>query len=326
MMTRTASVSKALSALHKDVGATAALYSAESYPLVRPATAAVYTAFDGDDFYFTSAMAAHTSSHDRIAINPEACLGYKSAVDSLILKKNVLFFDVSLLEKADELWVYTRQSPMSPDWTRLAEGVIIEIIWYIRRCHDRRVMPRLSFVDMNAVSIGFDPDPVPVDISLNRLLKDVKFDAPEAWSVVSEYRDGGAKPVAVPIYALQDAKNSFWVREWLINEGYAPIVPTLAFDSSAPTRLRTLAEGWIWALLNADVVVEFSQMNGNHSHLLGYLRVLCTSHGIETKQVDWTRVRAPKAIQGADWPITSSERALLADTAASQPTEREALA
>lgn len=187
-------------------------------------------------------------------------------------------------------------------------------------------MPRLSFVDMNAVSIGLDPDPVPVDISLNRLLKDVKFDVPEAWSVVSEYRDGGAKPVAVPIYALQDAKNSFWVREWLINEGYAPIVPTLAFDSSAPTRLRTLAEGWIWALLNADAVVEFSQMNGDRSHLLDYLQTFCAAHAIETKQVDWTRVRAPKAIQGADWPITPSERALLADTAASQPTEREALA
>ena len=42
MINRTASVSKALSALHKDVGATAALDSAESYPLVRPATAAVY--------------------------------------------------------------------------------------------------------------------------------------------------------------------------------------------------------------------------------------------------------------------------------------------
>ena len=174
-MPRAASVSKTLSALLKDVGAATALESAESLPLVRPATTAVYTAFDGDDFYFTSAMAAHASSRDRIAINPEACLGYKSAVDSLILKKNVLLFDVSLLEKADELWVYTRQSPMSPDWTRLAEGVIIEIIWYIRRCHDRRVMPRLSFVDMNAVSIGLDPDPVPVDISLNRLLKDVKF-------------------------------------------------------------------------------------------------------------------------------------------------------
>lgn len=325
-MPRAASVSKTLSALLKDVGAATALESAESLPLVRPATTAVYTAFDGDDFYFTSAMAAHASSRDRIAINPEACLGYKSAVDSLILKKNVLLFDVSLLEKADELWVYTRQSPMSPDWTRLAEGVIIEIIWYIRRCHDRRVMPRLSFVDMNAVSIGLDPDPVPVDISLNRLLKDVKFDAPEAWSVVSEYRDGEAKPVAVPIYALQDAKNSFWVREWLINEGYAPIVPTLAFESSAPSRLRTLAEGWVWALLNADAVIEFSQMNGDRSYLLDYLQTFCAAHGIETKHVDWTRVRAPKALQGADWPITSSERALLTDTAAGQTSEREALA
>ena len=325
-MTRTASVSKALSALLKDVGATTALDSAESLPLIRPATTAVYTAFDGDDFYFTPAMAEHVSSRGKIAISPEACLGYKSAVDTLILKKNVLHYDVSLLEKADELWVYTNESPTSPDWARLAEGIVIEIVWYVRRCQDRRVAPRLSFVDMTSFSVGLNPDPVPVEMSLGRLLEDLRFAAPEAWSVVSEYRDGGAKPVAVPIYALQDAKNSFWVREWLINEGYAPVVPTLAFESSAPSQLTTLAEGWVWALLNADVVIEFSQMNGDHSYLLDYLQAFCTAHDIETKHVDWTRVRAPKALQGADWPITSSERAVLTDTAAGQPTEREALA
>lgn len=300
-------IAKVITAIEEDIRHPQAMEGVVR-KMPRPTGTSVYTAFDGDHFCLTSAMAQHATHRGHIAINPEACLGYKEAVDSLQIKKNVLYYDVSLLSKADEVWVYTPWGSGRPAWHDLPEGVAIEIAWYALLCRKARQAPRISFVDVHKLALGLDPDPKPICISATALEDELRVTVPEAYAVAGGFEQIGSAPVAVPIFALQDAKNGPWVRQWVITEGCAPIVPTIAFEPTGSGALQRLAEGWVWALRHADRVVQFAQMNGRSSTLLATLEGLCHSYGIETELVSWSRVQAPKAIQGLEWPITLLER------------------
>lgn len=278
------------------------------HKMPRPAGAAVYTAFDGDHFCLTSVMAQHAARRGHIAISPEACLGYKTAVDVLKIKRNVLYHDVSLLAKADEVWVYTTEDPDSFDWRDLAEGVAIELAWYVFRCKREQSVPRIFFVDACGMALGNDPDPRPISVDSDTFEYQIRAVIPEACNVADRFYRSGSAPVAVPIFALQDAKNGPWVRQWLISEECAPIVPTIAFEPISRDGIQRLAEGWVWSLRHADRIVMFRQMNGDRSVLLTYLESFCRSLDREVETVAWSRVQAPKALQGSEWPITTREK------------------
>ncbi|NHA00606.1 hypothetical protein G5V59_12860 [Nocardioides sp. W3-2-3] len=272
--------------------------------------AAIYTAFDGDLFYFTDAMARHVFSTGNIPINPESCLGYKDAVVHLATKENVLRYDVALLGKADEVWVYTDQDPCSPAWSSMAEGVLVEVVWHAIRSAIAGRRNLVSFVDIGRVVAGDHAAPVRVDVSIQDLRSALQDDLPEVLALCEKLAAEEPKKVGVALHALPDAKYDGWLRDWILRLRMAPIVPTLAFDSGDSLQAHWLAQGWIWALENADVIVELDQLNGAPTKFHDFLRSHARSCVGTIIQSGWDEVGAPKAVQGDSWAITDRERGL----------------
>lgn len=299
-------IQRSLSAALDDAGVKSANSIA---PLFGKSLGSVYTAFDGDDFYFTPLMSRHVAQLGKVPINPESCLGYKPAVDILRTKERVLLYDISLLQKADELWVYTTCDVDSLRWSALAEGLIFELLWYCLSCQQQNSAIRVSVVDISQLLLGTAPDPTPVTIDVSKLLEEVGRSMPDLVARVELLRQAGPVPVVVPIYSLHDAKNASWLRDWIIRNEFAPIVPTLAFDPGSGDGLVQLITGWVWALTHADKVICLRELSGPDSKLAESLRGFVRSTGMHVQEVDWVDVGAPKAVYGEKWPMTSLERA-----------------
>src|SRR4051794_35264621 len=92
----------------------------------------VYTAFDGDHFAMVPVMRRHVLMHHRTPLNPESVVGYKDSVDAYHSKLGVLRADIAVVAKCDAIWIYSERVRVSSDLHRLAEGVLLELLWYLR--------------------------------------------------------------------------------------------------------------------------------------------------------------------------------------------------
>ena len=110
------------------------------YPLV-------YTAFDGDHFALTPLMRRHCLRHGAIPADPESILGYRDTVENRITKRGVLRDDLAVLRSCDELWIFTDLDPTPQGLSDLAEGVRVELSFFLR-LHPQRAVKVVSVSDL----------------------------------------------------------------------------------------------------------------------------------------------------------------------------------
>jgi hypothetical protein len=185
----------------------------------------VYTAFDGDHLGLTDVMRQRVIDEGSVPVEPEAILGYKDLVDVHGRKDAVLDDDLSLLKSCDELWLFTDLTPDPESLSRLAEGALIELLFFLR------VRPAgiVRFVCARGL---LEPG--------RATLQTFNYDFHACFSALLVDQRGGVLPFLALAYETQlrpvhlfiidplDTKYSRWLRSWAYAERLVPLVPQLA--------------------------------------------------------------------------------------------------
>lgn len=184
----------------------------------------VYTAFDGDHFQLCSHMRRYVIAHGYVPANPESILGYKDVVTAYGDKREVLRDDLSILAGCDELWVFTEQPPTPSGVAALAEGLAVEILFFL----SRNSRPKIRFVSPLALLVGSGlTDPVPLLATFDDVLAAMPDgDAASLLGLLKHLAP--LRPLLYYIHDPLDFKYAAWLRADAYNRQAAPLVPGLA--------------------------------------------------------------------------------------------------
>jgi hypothetical protein len=274
----------------------------------------VYTAFDGDHFQLCGHMRSYVLQRGCVPANPESILGYKDTVTARLTKPGVLRDDLSVLRSCQQLWVFTDE-PATPDSLQdLAEGVVVEILYFLKR----QERPEIYFISPLGILGGEDSPLVKYQFSY----EDSKFALhPEQCDGILELANSGTKvdkelpPIAYHITDPLDFKYAHWLRPRAYDLGYAPLVPGLAVHlrdlGGHPETLTDILISWARLCSIATVAWQLPSMESGRSPsaVTGVLeRVWLRMHGASTMhRRSWTEYPIPKARVGPRWPLTRKE-------------------
>lgn len=276
----------------------------------------VYTAFDGDHFQLCSHMRRHVISRGFIPANPESILGYKDVVTAHWEKREVLRDDLSILAGCDELWVFTEQPPTPLGVAELAEGVAIEILFFL----SRMPRPKVRFVSPLALLDSGLSEPVNLQATFEDVLSAIPGQAASLLGFLEQVAP--LRPLSYYIHDPLDFKYADWFRADAYSRRVVPLVPGLALSlmevesavchwpEADPLCLALVAwaklswlarQAWRLPSLEPDrtpsfvaAVLEsvFERRNGTGS--------------VETRM--WEQFPIPKVHSRASWALTEKER------------------
>lgn len=113
-------------------------------------TPLVYTAFDGDHQLWTPMMRRMVFEGGGVPVNPDSVLDYREVLLARPRKRDVLLADLSLLRKCDELWIFTDVDPTLKSLGDVAEGVLVELLFFLKRHRESPVY----FVAVTSLAAG----------------------------------------------------------------------------------------------------------------------------------------------------------------------------
>jgi hypothetical protein len=277
----------------------------------------IYTAFDGDHFQLSGHMRTHALLQGCVPANPESILGYKDTVTARLEKAGVLRDDLSVLRRCDQLWVFTEEQPVPDALQNLAEGVVVELLYFLKR----RPTSPVYFVSPLSRVCGEQPPLIQYNYSYSDSKQALH---PEQREGVLDLANSGAKvdkelsPIAYHIYDSLDFKYAHWLRPRAYEDGCVPLVPGLAIHlRDLGGKSDTLAQILIsWAKLCeiATYAWIIPSMDASRvpSAIVALLeRVWLRTHGAETiRRRQWIEYPIPKARLGTKWPLTKKEGGL----------------
>jgi hypothetical protein len=290
----------------------------------------VYTAFDGDHLALIPHMRAFVLAKGCVPANPESILGYKQVVDARKTKELVLVDDLAILKQCDELWVFTSVEPTLGAVSQLAEGVLVELLFFLKRSPGRG---RIKFVPIELL-LGSETAIAPraYRASFAETVRALGQDQRSVVDLVDRVRRGtGQLPEIVYVaHDPLDVKYSQWVRAHLFDEGRIPLVPYLAVElrdgslmnaithrSSNPdlASLGSIVECWIRLMrLAKDFwVLDRVDLGQRRSYVVQLMEHAWSATGAKARPVvkaDWDDFDVPKVEHGQNWPLTERESLL----------------
>lgn len=285
----------------------------------------VYTAFDGDQQIFTPFMKEFVARQGGVPVNPDSILGYKDTVEARLTKRGVLIDDLSVLRSCDELVVFTQYEPGLADVPRLAEGVLIEIIFFRYRFPEREV----RFVDPLELARGGQPKGQILNASFDELRDCLSSSqSKEILSLANSGRriDKSLRSGEFFIFDSQEFKYSTFVRAYGYSSNKVPVVPYLGvelgvFQIAARSNEIALADtviAWCCLMRLATSATRLGPIEPDRqaSPLSELLRLVWLEQfGPETMEdtKDWTDYKVLKASQRSRWAITRKERDFYAE-------------
>lgn len=273
------------------------------------ATKPVYTAFDGDHFAAVPLMRRHALSRGVLPLNPESVVGYKDSVDVFHTKFGVLKADVAVVAKCESFWIYAdRDVCARRALSDLAEGVLLELLWYLRVCHQRRVRPDVCLVDAENLFRGVDPTPEQVALTYEDVASCLGPGQTELLDRVADLDRWGLPELALCVHDPLDSKYADWMRAYGHTQGVVALVPSLVIElSDGP--LGHVLEAWLALVRLADTVWVFHGIETRPAS--GWVRLCLDAaeeFGLPRTPTSWTDVGAPKAIHGEAWALSARER------------------
>lgn len=283
----------------------------------------VYTAFDGDHLGLTPQMRAYVLGRGAVPVNPESVLGYKQLVDARRDKSRLMLDDLALLNRCNELWVFTDVKPSPREVARsLAEGVIIELLYFLsHRSTDRAA--DVYFVPIRTLLSGRGGRRRKYKYSYAQTARALKSDQTGVTDFVNAVNDGTHPIPKIVLIGSDplDTKYAHWLRSNVYGSGMTPLVPQIAVELndgellSTPVGEERVLLSW---LRFADVADEFKLMppidySRRESYFVGLLAHWWQSHDAHrnsdrpVEKSDWRDLAIPKLISAPDWSITDRE-------------------
>lgn len=277
----------------------------------------VYTAFDGDHQMWVPLMRRAVLDEGHIPVNPDSILDYRETLVARRNKEAVLKDDLSLLRKCEELWVFTEVAPDASEVGELAEGVLVELCFFLKR----RARAPVYFVSLaelarsgRVVKTAFSASYQDVK---KRLPADVGTDVLGVAN--TEYKTDRQLPL--PSYVFMDPldfKYARFVLPWIYAEEHpsqVPLVPYLAIDvSDRDSSLEGLGEivlAWAGLVVLAGCAVELpgTEPRRSSSQIQELLRRHCLrDHVLPISDASWQPLGIPKLELGDQWALTERER------------------
>lgn len=310
---------------------------AEKVSSLARAKTIVYTAFDGDHLELCGHMRRYVLDHGHIPANPESILGYKDTVTARHIKRGVLLDDLGVLKGCNQLWVFTEEQPRPESLQDLAEGVVVEILYFLKNRqgaqlqkkpqHNRARIARANkssgiyFISPSELLQGNKPQLQEYTGDYNQSKANLLSDQRDG---VLRLINGGSnideKVSALVYYVLDplDFKYATWVREhtYLRSPGLAPLVPGLALelmdynDHCAP--LGQALVGWAALARLARYAERVEPMDKQRTPSVVaailekvWLRLKRRTLPIESSR--WADFQVPKALLEQRWPLTEHE-------------------
>jgi hypothetical protein len=275
----------------------------------------VYTAYDGDHFQLCSHMRRYVISHDSVPANPESVLGYKDTVSARLNKRGVLVDDLAVLSRCDELWVFTDQEAEPSSVRELAEGVVVELLFFLKR----HPYATINFVSSQALLRGAGLELLRYQHSYAETVGALAADQEDGVLDLANSGDKVDQELPSIVYYIIDPldfKYSDWLRPRVYEESaLAPLVPGLAaelrdFESYDHPLTRALI-AWARLLRMANVAWVLPPMDG-HRKPSAVTRILecawARTHGGQTLiKKRWADYPIPKARARNRWPLTARE-------------------
>jgi hypothetical protein len=276
----------------------------------------VYTAFDGDHQMFCSLMREAVIANGMVPANPDSVLGYKDTLGFRQSKQGVLLDDLSVLRGCDEIWIFTEHPALPESISKLAEGVLVELLYFLKRYPKRTV----KFVKLSTLATG-QSAPQAAEWALNYEETASFLDDSQRREILMLANSGletdrRLRTVRYYLHDPLDYKYARFVRSEGYSESEIPLLPQLA------VRAEDFADR---SIALASVIVHWASLMRLASHCTG-LRSLDSSRGpsqivevlervwlrslgsTSVVEGDWTRYKVPKASQKDRWAITQKER------------------
>lgn len=269
----------------------------------------VYTAFDGDHFHLCGHMRRHVISLGGVPANPESVLGYRDTVMARLTKRGVLLDDITVLSGCDEMCVFTELRPELASISSLAEGVVTELLFFLKR----KPHARIRFVSPVALLRSEAPAPQEYPYSYKETHDALHTDQREGILDLANSGnkvDSELRTIAYHIMDPLDFKYAQWLRSHGYNEHQVPLIPGLAIDvGDAPS--GQIVAAWATLLRLAHRAATFPMMDPRRtpSTIATLLELLWLRiHGAGTiSRYTWTDYPIPKAQLGNRWPLTKHE-------------------
>jgi hypothetical protein len=274
----------------------------------------VYTAFDGDHQQLGGHMRTLVLKRGGVPANPDSILGYKDTVLAHLDKRGVLLDDLAVLRGCDELWVFT-EWPCEPTSVRhLAEGVVIELLFFLKR----RTPARIQFISPLALLRGDPFNPRSYDFSYAETQKALLPSQRAGVMALANSRisiDKELPPVICYITDPLDFKYTRWLRQRAYSDRRAPLVPPLAVDlqdlEPSTNSLDNIVTCWVRLCKLATYAMYLPSMDEHRQpSVIAALfeRAWLRTHSADTLQEGkWQDYQIPKAKAGELWPITQHE-------------------
>ena len=285
----------------------------------------VYTAFDGDHQHLVPLMRrAVMAAGGRVPVNPDSVLDYRETLSSRMNKRFVLVDDLSIVKGCDELWIFTDMLPGRGEISDLAEGVLVELLFFLKRHEGRPV----HFVEINSLLRCGPPQRVPWEKGFQETKKLLANDQRREVLEIANGTGHIDDELSRVRYYITDLADFKYAR-FLLPDAYkesrdggcltVPLVPYLALQLSdakaARHSLGTVALGWAKLLSLAQEVdiVSMAEPSRAPSLLMDWLREIWTQQltagsNMTTTPKTWAEFGIPKMHDPEGWAITARER------------------
>ncbi|MBI1308952.1 MAG: hypothetical protein GC129_03695 [Proteobacteria bacterium] len=280
----------------------------------------IYTAFDGDHQQLCSLMRRLVIAEGGVPVNPDSVLDYRETVLGRQTKRGVLLDDLAILRGCDQLWIFCDQHPSAEGLRALAEGVLVEILFFLKR----KPQAPVFFLSAQSLLTGGNNVKTPLEMSY----EDAKAALPEETAVgVLELANSGIKTdkeLPSSIYYILDPMDYKYARFILPRayqratprETFVPLVPYLAVQVGDAERgilgLGQIVLSWVrlahlGAVCTMLPCLDAGRRESAIAKLLHTIWLRQNRPGPVNEDA-WRAYGVPKANQGALWPITARER------------------
>lgn len=280
----------------------------------------VYTAFDGDHFELACLMRKAVLAHNKVPVNPDSVLNYYLTVRAHSNKRDVLVDDLSILKSCTELWVFTEVEAKPESISQLAEGVLIELLFFKKRHEDLPVY----FVNPIELMTCSKPNLQQFAASFQECKDSLLPDQLEVCEMANgNYTiDSELRKVLYFIADPLDCKYVDWSRTWSFahldgnpKKSHVPLAPwttTRIGDlESTAHDLGKIVASWAVLMRLADHCYLTKPMTRNCNHpktMVLFRKLWSILHpGVDSEKIYWRQLGVPKAKQGKKWPITTKE-------------------
>lgn len=277
-----------------------------------PIRTLTYTAFDGDHFSLVPLMRKYVLAKGHLPVNPESIIGYKASVDAYGTKEGVLLADLAVLERCDQLLIFTDNAPTADGIRSLAEGVVIELLHFLYLRWVRGADAVVEFVTIDTLLHDSGRPTEVLGLDYVEVLQALSPEQQPLAEFVLELQQGKHRfpPIAFCLSEPLDAKYADWIQAEAHRRGVVPIVPSLALELGDDAAESVLS-GWLELMRLADVLWVWRSIDGRS--VSGFVQIfeeVACEHGMLSVAQDWASFGAPKAVYGESWPIGGEKRAV----------------